>query len=827
MDLLLEKLWNYVARDTSLNLRVRLFRLMCLITGIVCLFFVLPVNLFEPCLPLAVNIAVVSVGLFGAYCYSQSLRGKNYIVTFLIGLILMLNPIWLLNGGLGASVTYYFFPIIILPLVLCQGRMRWILVILTAMNAIGLIVTEYYHPSWVIQIPDRFDLYLDNITGVIASSIAIILVVWVIITNYDWEHKLLSRYSKDLAVSEENYRSVVENAMSVILRLGVDGKITFFNKFAEGLFGYKRHEIIGQNAFGTIVPPVSSKGEDMIVKFQDLLLHPEKYSLTENENLCRDGRRIWVTWTNQPIYDEQGRLREILSVGTDVTRQVALMEQLRMTQFTMDAAADQIIWTDEKGRIIYANAATVNELGYLAEELRALRLQDVVLDFSADAWAKLWQSLKQERSATVELRQRHKDGSTRPVELSVTYIEVADKEYTTIFMRDLTERKNAEERRRQHEQQRQHFQRLESLGVLAGGIAHDFNNLLTAILGNISVVRMDGAGGTENDALLAEAEKASLKAQGLTAQLSTFSKGGKPVKSPVDIGRIIRDNTLTALRDRTVKCDFFLPADLRLVNADANQMVQVFNNLIINACQAMTDDGQITIRARNRTLSEPHHLLTPGGEYVEVTIHDNGCGIARENLSKIFDPYFTTKKSGSGLGLAVVHSIISHHRGAVSVDSRPGQGTTFTLLLPACGQIPMATAPATKMSGKPSGQRILIMDDETMICRVLSKMLGKLGYHVETAADGDTALQMYQRAAAQQQPFDLLIMDLTVPDGMGGKETIQRLKQINPHVRSIVSSGYSDDPILADHQAYGFNGVILKPYSHDQVLTTVRKTLAS
>ncbi len=824
MDLLLEKLWHYVAKDTSLNLRIRLFRLMCLITSIVCLFVVLPVNLVEYTLPLAVNVLVIAVGLFGVFCYNQSLRGRDYIVPFLVVLTLMLAPAWFLNGGLGASVTYYFFPVIILPLVLCQGRTRWFIVAFVTLEICGLIAAEYFHPALVVPIPDRFELFLDNLTGVIACFVTIILVVWVIITNYDWEQKLLSRYSRELAVSEENYRSLVENAMSIILRLSVDGKITFFNKYAEEVFGYPRRDVIGRNALGLIVPAVSSKGENLAAKFNDLLKYPADYLLTENENICRDGHRIWVNWTNQPIYNEKGALQEILCVGMDITRQVALTEQLRMTQFTMDAAAEPIIWTDEQGRIIYANAATIKGLGFTAQALLKLDLFNLAENVPAANWSKIWKSLQQERSATFELRLRRKNGTAFPAELSATYLIAANQKCTIVFIRDLTERMNAEERRRQHEQQMQHLQRLESLGVLAGGIAHDFNNLLTAIIGNLSLARMEGPASAEYDTLLTEAGKAAMQAQGLTGQLLTFSKGGKPVKAPVDISQIIRDSVSFALRGRSIKCDLTLPADLRPVLADAGQLVQVFNNLVINACQAMPNGGQINIRARNLALAEPGKLLVRGGEYVEIILQDTGCGIPVENLAKVFDPYFTTKKTGSGLGLAVVHSVISHHHGAVWVDSKPGAGTTFTLLLPA-SQKPVPVVASVPVGAHPSGHRILIMDDEVMICRVLSKMLGKLGYEVETVPDGNAALQLYQQAAAQKRPFDLLIMDLTVPGGMGGKETIQRLKEINPKVRSIVSSGYSDDPILADHQAYGFNGVILKPYSHEQVRTTVYQAL--
>ncbi len=824
MDLLLEKLWDFVARDKSLTLQERLFRLMTLTAAIVCLFIVLPVNLMEPSLPLGVNIADIILGLFSLFCYTQSCKGKNHIKLFLVVLVSLLSPVWFLNGGVGASITFYFFPVIVLPLVLCRGALRWGVAAFVVFDLIALVTLEYFYPNLVTYIPNRADYYWDNITGIVCSFIALALVVWVIVTNYDWEQGLLSRYAKELAASEENYRSVVENAMSIILRLDVEGRVTFFNRFAENLFGYSRGEIIGQNALGTIVPTVSSKGESLVEKFEALLKHPEQHALSENENLCRDGRRIQVTWTNRPIYDEQGSLREILCVGADVTQQVLLLEQLRMTQLTMDAAAEQILWTDDLGKIIYANAAATEGLGYSAEALRVFTLHDLATDFPAEDWTQLWQQLRRERSATLELTQCRSDQATRPVELSITYFKVANKEYSAVFIRDLTERKKTEEKRRQHELEMQHLQRLESLGVLAGGIAHDFNNLLTAILANVSLVKMDLPVTSENHELLNEAEKASLQARGLTGQLLTFSKGGKPVKSAVNLEQIIRDSTSFALRGKPVKCIIEIPAALRSVEADAAQLTQVFNNLVLNAYQAMPNGGQITIRAQNRNGREQEQLLVTEGEYVEVSIQDEGTGIAPEHLPKIFDPYFTTKKSGTGLGLAVVHSIISNHHGAIFVDSRPGAGTTFTLLLPVSEKTPAAKTQVA-MTPAAQNQRIMIMDDEAMVCRVLSKMLRKLGYEAETVSDGQAALQKYEQAVALKKPFDLLIMDLTIPGGMGGKEAIERLHKLNPNVKAIVSSGYSNDPILSDFSAYGFKGVILKPYTHDQVQAAVRKVL--
>ncbi|HEV2695278.1 MAG TPA: PAS domain S-box protein [Verrucomicrobiae bacterium] len=827
MDLLLEKLWKFVAKDTSLTLQLRLFRLLCLTTAMVCLFVVLPVNLIEPDLPLIVTVADILLGLFAMFCHERSCKGRHHIVAFQLVLFFLLSVCWLANGGITGSVTYYFFAVMMMPMVLSQGRMRVVLTLLVALDMCGLFLVEYFFPKTVTHFPNHTDWFIDNLTGMFCSFLAIVLVLWVIVTSYEHERRELSRSTRNLATSEENYRGVVENAMSIILRLDIEGRITFFNKYAENLFGYTREEVIGRPAVGIIIPPVSTKGENLAAKLDDLLAHPEKYAQAENQNVCRDGRRIWVTWTNQPLYDEQGRLREILCVGADATERVALLEQLRLTQFTMDAAAEQIVWTNEDGRIIYANAATVAELGYSTGELLRLSLHHLATDFPADSWNDHWQALKRERSARFELTQLRNDGSTRPAELSVTYIKVADKEYTTVFIRDLTERRRGEERRREQEQQMQRLQRLESLGILAGGIAHDFNNLLTAILANISLVKLDLPPRSENHDLLGEAEKASLQAKGLTAQLLTFAKGGKPVKTAVNLEQIIRDSTSFALRGRPVTCALNLPADLSRVEAEAAQLSQVFNNLFINACQAMPEGGLLTVTACNRTIGQqPGAQPVTGGDYVEVIIRDQGMGIAPDHLAKIFDPYFTTKQTGSGLGLSVVHSIISNHQGSVRVDSRPGNGTTFTLLLPVSRQAP-PVAPPVEIFAPAHRRRILIMDDEAMVCRVMSKMLGKLGYDVETAAHGEAAVQMYEQALAQKNAFDLLIMDLTIPGGMGGKEAIRRLKEIDPQVKAIVSSGYSNDPVMAEHMAHGFTGVVLKPYTRDQVQTAISAALGA
>lgn len=822
MDRLLEKLWNFVARSPSLTLQIRLFRLICLTVGILCLTVILPVNLFQN-LPAIVNVADVVLGLFALGCYWASCRGRNFIVLFLVVLVVLMDPTWFQNAGSQGSITYYFFPALLFPMVLCRGHTRWVLSALLVVNLAGLLIVEHHFPSLTVPFQRPTDRLIDLVSGVVCASLCMAVIVWVILANYDWEQKLLSRYAKELATSEKNYREVVENAKSIILRVDGQGRITFFNKFAEELFGYSRTEIIGQPAVGTIVPATSAKGENLAVMVAQVLERPKDFAQLENENICRDGRRIQVTWTNQPIYDESGRLQEILCVGADITERAELLEKLQLTQTTMDAAAEQIIWMDGDGGIIYANASALEATGFAAEAIRNLKVPDIFADLSAANWEPRWQTLKRDRVITFESTQRRATGAPRPVELSITYMSLGGKEYATAFIRDLTERKQAEEKRLHQEQQMLHLQKLESLGILAGGIAHDFNNLLTAVLGNISLAKMGFHHGAEEFDLLSEAEKASVQAKDLTAQLLTFSKGGKPVKSAVAVEKIIRDSTGLALRGASVKCLVTLPAELWAVEADAGQLAQVFNNLLINAHQAMPGGGQITVEGRNLELDATNDLLLGAGKYVQVIVRDQGVGIPAETLPRIFDPYFTTKKSGSGLGLAVVHSIIKNHHGAIKVTSLVGEGSTFTLLLPAANLTDVAKAPTTATAARAS--RILVMDDEEMVRKALSKMLTRLGYEVESATHGAAAVDLYRAALTESRRFDLVIMDLTVPGGMGGQEAILQLQKIDPTVKAIVSSGYSDSPVMADHQAYGFAGVVVKPYTTEQLKSVLKTVL--
>ena len=377
------------------------------------------------------------------------------------------------------------------------------------------------------------------------------------------------------------------------------------------------------------------------------------------------------------------------------------------------------------------------------------------------------------------------------------------------IIRDVTDRKRLEnEIRNAH--------KLESLGVLAGGIAHDFNNLLTGILGNISLAKVLINPPDKAYKRLDEAEKAVWRARDLTQQLLTFSKGGAPVKKTASIEQIVMDSASFVLRGSNVRCEFAIPPSVWPVEADEGQMNQVINNLIINSDQAMPEGGIIRVRIENHIVGPNDGLAVKEGRYVKISIDDHGIGIPEEHLQKIFDPYFSTKQKGSGLGLATVYSIINSHDGHIKVESKVGVGTTFHIYIPASENLPPAETLQIETPKGGSG-KILVMDDEEVIREVASEILGHLGYSVVVCCDGIETIEEYQKAKEKGEPFAAVIMDLTVPGGMGGKETMKRLLEIDSEVVGIVSSGYCNDPILAHYREYGFSGVVAKPYNMEEL----------
>jgi PAS domain S-box-containing protein len=354
--------------------------------------------------------------------------------------------------------------------------------------------------------------------------------------------------------------------------------------------------------------------------------------------------------------------------------------------------------------------------------------------------------------------------------------------------------------------------KLESVGLLAGGIAHDFNNILLGIIGNLSLARMNAHSSEKMLERLAGVEKAAMRAKELTQQLVMFARGGAPIRKQVHLSHIVKDATLFALHGANVHSEFSVPPGLWPVEVDEGQFRQVIHNIVLNAVQAMPEGGKIEVRAENVEFTAGFMPPLAAGRYVKISIRDFGTGIQPEHISRIFDPYFSTRKHARGLGLASAYSVVRKHEGQINVESYLARGSTFRIYLPASFKPEAAPSHDTDQKRFFGQGRILVMDDEADILTLVREMLQMMGYEVETARDGVEALQRYQTAKQSDQPFVAVIMDLTVPEGMGGKEAIRRLKELDPQVKAIVSSGYSYDPVMANFQEYGFSGVIPKPY---------------
>ncbi len=375
------------------------------------------------------------------------------------------------------------------------------------------------------------------------------------------------------------------------------------------------------------------------------------------------------------------------------------------------------------------------------------------------------------------------------------------------FALDITEH-------RQLEYEKSKVIKLESLGVLAGGIAHDFNNILTAILGNISLSQTLVEREDEVFRMLNNAENACLKAKDLTQHLLTFARGGAPVKETTSLREMIKEIIWFALSGSNVCSYFTIADDLMSVDVDKDQIAQVINNLALNAVQAMPEGGVIKVSADNAVLNNDNPFSLEQGHYIRITITDQGHGIEPENLPHIFDPFFTTRESSSGMGSTTAWSIVKRHGGHIAVQSNPGAGSVFKIYLPSTTGAGQASQTKT-VDSVPPNLNILVMDDDNMVCDIAGHILTHLGHRAEFAADGDEAVKLFGAAIDSGSPFDLVILDLTIPGGMGGKQAISKIREFDPAVKALVASGYSNDPVLANCKHFGFDGIVTKPFNVD------------
>jgi PAS domain S-box-containing protein len=515
-----------------------------------------------------------------------------------------------------------------------------------------------------------------------------------------------------------------------------------------------------------------------------------------------------------PIFNMGGDVIAVVEHGKDVTERMQVEDTIKESEKKLKIAQEVAkigSWDwDIKNNILTWSDQTYRNYGYEPGEVDPtyeLFESHLYPDDREPVRKAVEHCLKTGKPYEIEIRTISKNGDEGTF-LAMGSVVKDDMGETNRFfgtMLDITERKQLEE-------ELQKMQKLDSIGTLAGGIAHDFNNLLSALRNNVYLSKMN----TDEEHIsyknLESSEKIIDRATNLTQQLLTFSKGGSPVKKTASIIEIINESAEFALKGSNIKCECSMSENTSPVEVDPGQMNQVLHNLVLNAVQAMPEGGTIRIWTENVDIGSDAVLPLQEGKYVKIVFQDQGIGIAEAHLKKIFDPYFTTKEAGSGLGLSVVYSIIRNHDGQTLAESEIGTGTTFTIYLPASEKKieDKETVEDTFAAGE---GKILLMDDEKIIRETAEQLLSQKGYKVECAKDGEEAIELYQRAMEASQPFNAVILDLTIRGGMGGKEAVKKLQEIDPNVRAIVVSGYSNDPVLANYKEYGFCGVFAK---HDK-----------
>lgn len=634
----------------------------------------------------------------------------------------------------------------------------------------------------------------------------------------------VEKAEKALRESEKKYRLLVETTPNGILFADMDYDIQYCNQQAALIAGYSSPEqMLGLNAFDII----ASEDSVLSCRYEEEIL--EKGSKTGIELWVKhsDGRRVPVELSITLTRDESGQPVGFTVVSQDITERKQQQEVIRDNENRLKLILSHhpgLIWViDQEMRIIQAwgNPSTWKDV--FLEKIIGKNIHDVLknADFSLITGDHHYKALQGE---SVSYRYKWKDQiydchlePMRNVDgIVLGVVGVAF---------DVTEKIRMEEELIK-------AGRLDSLGYLAAGIAHDFNNILTGILGNISMVKPQETLNKETLERLEEAERVVYQARNLTNQLLTFAKGGEPVKKVIHLEETIEEMALFSSRGSNCICTFNIQPGLPAIYADQGQLGQVVHNLVLNAIQAMPQGGEILLSLKSVELTENESLPLEAGNYLLLSVKDQGIGINNDILPKIFDPFFTNKPNGTGLGLSTSYSIISRHKGHILVQTTPGKGTAFLIYLPvskeSSNENPASRHSLDSKKITVTGYgRILVMEDDPIIQKLVVRMLEKLGYQAEAVKDGEEAFQYYRQGMDSHSPYRAVIMDLTIPGGMGGKEAILKIKEIDPAVCAIVSSGYSNDPVMAQYQEYGFANAISKPFQFQELAQILQDTLPS
>lgn len=633
------------------------------------------------------------------------------------------------------------------------------------------------------------------------------------------------RASESNLQKQVNYlNTLIDNLNELFFTYDASARITMVNKKSWEILGFKPEEMLGRRVISLIM----ENDREVITREIENRLLLGKSGSYEVAVLHRDGSKRQLRLNASPII-EDGRGVGGMVLAEDITERKRTAEALAAEKewlaVTLRSIGEGVITTDTKGTILLINDVAEKLTGWKQSEAVGKPIGEVLKLLNPNTKQPQPCVLieKLQTRAVIEFANQVlvcKDGQERVIEASGARIRDGSENFIGVVLvfRDITDRIRIE-------QELIRTSKLESLGVLAGGIAHDFNNLLTVIMGYITLARISIDDPNVSAELLTKSEKASWQAKALTQQLLTFARGGAPIKKTISIVNLIRDSVDFTLSGSNIKCEMSVPECLWPVDVDEGQLSQVINNLVINSLQAMPDGGTIRVSAENLVIVEKMGLPLEIGKYIKVRVQDEGIGIPDSHFEKIFDPYFTTKPTGSGLGLATAYSIIKNHGGSIIVDSAQGRGTSFDIYLPVSHHPPHDSANQPPLPATGQG-RILVMDDEKKIREVVEQMLSAIGYEVTVTNNSQEAVEAYQHALKGGQKFDAVIMDLTVPGGMGGQDAIQKLLAIDPGVKAIVSSGYSNDPIMAEYANWGFKGVVTKPFGINELSQVLKQVLA-
>jgi len=626
-----------------------------------------------------------------------------------------------------------------------------------------------------------------------------------------------------------DYQEIINRTpvMVFVWRIIPDWSIEFVSENVQKFLGYTAEDFIS----GRVLLPDITHPDDipgLEAEHASYEQHGGQEFIQQYRLKTKSGEYRWFEDCTTVLVDEQGNVTHYQSIVMDITGRRQTEESLKENEAkfrTLFDLANDAIFLLDGDKVIDCNNKTLEMFGYTNEEMIGKTLYDFLPPLQPDGRDSREKAIEKINNAIYsepqffEWKHLRQDGTVFDAEVSLSLFKFKDNVFTQSIVRDVTYRKRMEE-------ELVKSKNLESIGTLAGGIAHDFNNLLMVIMGNISLAKLHLSPDSKAVERLSDAENASIAAKDLTQQLITFSRGGEPWKKVMAVVPVIKSTARFVLSGSRIKCKYFLSDNLHPVHADEVQLRQVVHNIINNARESMPAGGVITIRVDNVEITQKDNIPLPPGDYIKISIEDKGTGIKEEHLGKIFDPYFSTKglgvQKGMGLGLSVSYSIIKKHAGYILLESTHGVGTTVHIYLPAYRK---ETEGIDAGRALPVKGRILVMDDVEEVRLVTSNMLIKLGYEVACAEDGREAVELYKQAVELNSPFDAAILDLTVQGGIGGKEALVELLSIDPHVKALIASGYTDDPIMDNFREAGFKGAVIKPYKMEELEEALNKLI--